>query len=136
MQEEVKTNAQNDALRQKLKDLTENYRAKLLEYINQDDETADEQQAMLQELLTTYRAKELELTELTDRLREKNHDTMRRIRNTQRMYKVLRYQVEDLGASSGIKLPDEEEDDAGEMLTSTVLLHNVLACWNCIGVDC
>ena len=105
---EVKLTSENAGLKQQLKDMTENYRTKLMSYLNQDDEDAG-QAGMLDELLATYKARESTLVDEAHELRRLNHDIARTNKLVFESYKQLWYKVEDLGPKSGIELPPLNE---------------------------
>ena len=92
LQEEAKLTSDNDKLNARINSLTENYRAKLMEYINEEGGEGEEEQAQLrEELIGTYRKKEVELQQNIEEYRNRNHDLVKKNRGMFDKYRELKY---------------------------------------------
>jgi len=124
-QEELRVAAENGELVQSNSALAENYRAKLLQYIqenasevqvhqvalegeNMHSNSSSSNTNMLDELLATYQSKEAEMATQVDDLRQRNHEVVRKNRLLYEKFKAVRYQLEDL--NPGTVLPDLPEE--------------------------
>jgi len=117
-QEELKLTTENSELRQSSQVLADNFRVKLLQYIQEADHAdsdGSKQQNMLDELLATYQGKEGELTSQVDELRQRNHEVVRKNRLLYEKFKAIRYQLEDLNPGTQLPdLPDEKDIRSGD----------------------
>jgi coiled-coil domain-containing protein 78 len=116
MQEENRLKAENAALEHRIKSLTDNYRSKLLEYLNEnnnaDGEGEEQRKTMMADLTSNYQRAEEKRNREIKQLRKTAYELTYQKRTIFKEYMDMRHRCSDLDPKNAYALPpvpDEEQ---------------------------
>jgi chromosome segregation ATPase len=123
MQEENRLKAENAALEHRIKSLTENYRGKLLEYLNENNNAEgqgeEQRKIMMADLTTNYARIEEKNTRSINELRKKNYELTYQKRTIFQEYMDMRHRCSDLDPKNAYALPPIPDEEQFTMVQSS-----------------
>jgi hypothetical protein len=123
MQEENRLKAENAALEHRIKSLTDSYRSKLLEYLNENNnaegEGEEQRKQMMSDLTKNYARVEEKHTRTIKECRKKNYELTYQKRTIFKEYMDMRHRCSDLDPKNAYALPPIPDEEQFTMVQSS-----------------